>query len=78
VCRSRSSDGRSSPQALGGKVFAIGGFNEQSQVAHGLSIYDIASGTWSDGPELPGGALNGFGPAVDLHVNRISRTLGAG
>jgi hypothetical protein len=50
--------------ALGNKIYAIGGFDERSQVVHGLSVYDIASGTWASGPELPGGALNGFGPAA--------------
>jgi hypothetical protein len=50
--------------AVGGKVYVLGGFDEKSQVVKGSSVYEVARGTWSEGPELPGGAMNGFGPAA--------------
>ena len=50
--------------AVDGKVYVLGGFNEKSQVVKGSSVYDMMRGTWSEGPELPGGAMNGFGPAA--------------
>ena len=60
--------------ALDNKVYVIGGFDERSQVVRGVSVYDVASGTWSSGPDLPGGSMNGFGPAAcvlgrDLYVS---------
>ena len=50
--------------AVDGKVYAIGGFDEKSQVVHSIAVYDVARRTWSNGPDLPGGAMNGFGPAA--------------
>lgn len=47
-----------------GRVYVFGGFDERSQVVHGTSIYDLAGNAWSSGPDLPGGAMNGFGPAA--------------
>lgn len=52
--------------AVGGKVHAIGGFDEKSQVVRGSMVYDVASRTWASGPDLPGGAMNGFGPAATV------------
>ncbi len=52
--------------AVGSKVHALGGFDERSQVVRGSSVYDMASGEWSKGPDLPGGAMNGFGPAATV------------
>ena len=51
---------------LDGKVHVMGGFNEKSQVVRGSMVYDVASRTWSNGPDLPGGAMNGFGPAATV------------
>jgi hypothetical protein len=50
--------------AIDGRVYAIGGFDEKSQVVHSIAVYDVARRTWSNGPDLPGGAMNGFGPAA--------------
>jgi hypothetical protein len=38
--------------------------DEKSQVVRGSSVCDLVSRTWSTGPELPGGNMNGFGPAA--------------
>jgi hypothetical protein len=35
-------------------------------VVHGVSIYDVKTGAWSNGPDLPGGPMNGFGPAATV------------
>jgi hypothetical protein len=47
-----------------GRVYVLGGFDERSQVVHGTSIYEVARNAWSSGPALPGGPMNGFGPAT--------------
>ncbi len=52
--------------AVDGKIHVIGGFDERSQVVRGSSTYDMASGEWSKGADLPGGAMNGFGPATTV------------
>jgi hypothetical protein len=50
--------------ARDGKVYVLGGFDERSQVVRQVSIYDVATGSWSSGPDLPGGQMSGFGPAA--------------
>lgn len=52
--------------ATDGKVYVLGGFDEKSQVVHSTTVYDVASRTWSSGPDLPGGSMNGFGPAATV------------
>ena len=52
--------------SLQSKVHVIGGYDERSQVVRGSIVYDMASGEWSKGPDLPGGAMNGFGPATTV------------
>ena len=48
--------------AAAGKVYAFGGINTEG-TSRAVDIYDIASGAWSKGPELPpmGGRMKGFG-----------------
>lgn len=53
------------------KIFVLGGFDEKDSVLRGTSIYDVARGTWSDGPALPGGMMNGFGPAAAIVNGRL-------
>jgi len=57
--------------AVDGKVHVLGGFNERSQVVHGSTVFDVARGTWTDGPELPGGSMNGFGPAAAVVASTL-------
>lgn len=64
--------------ALDGKVLAIGGMNDKSQVERKVSIYDPRSNQWSDGPELPAGAILGFAPAAGLHHGKIHVSLSDG
>jgi N-acetylneuraminic acid mutarotase len=57
--------------AHGDRIYVIGGFDEQSQVARGMDVYDASRGTWSAGPALPGGPMNGFGPAAAVVEDRL-------
>jgi N-acetylneuraminic acid mutarotase len=47
-----------------GKLYVIGGFTEEEEASRQVDIFDPATGTWAQGPELPGEALNGFAPAA--------------
>lgn len=57
--------------AHGDRIYVIGGFDEQSRVVRGVDVYDAARGTWSAGPALPGGPMNGFGPAAAVVNGRL-------
>jgi hypothetical protein len=57
--------------AFDDRIYVLGGFDEASRVVRGSSIYDVARGTWSEGPALPGGAMNGFGPAAAVVDGRL-------
>ena len=48
----------------GGKVYVVGGFNEDSEPLKNVEIYDVQADTWTTGPELPGRDRNGFAPAA--------------
>ncbi len=66
--------------APGGKIYALGGFDENTEAVHAVSVFDPAAGAWTSGPDLPGGEQNGFGPAactVDgpLYVSVADGTL---
>jgi N-acetylneuraminic acid mutarotase len=47
-----------------GKIYMIGGFDEESDPSLRVEIYDTQTGKWSQGPNLPGKAMNGFAPAA--------------
>jgi len=47
-----------------GKLFVIGGFTEHEEASRRVDIFDPATGTWAQGPDLPGEDLNGFAPAA--------------
>lgn len=44
-----------------GRIYAMGGMTEDHEVSRRVDIYDPANQTWSEGPELPGAGLQGFG-----------------
>lgn len=46
---------------LNGKVYAIGGMLEEGGTTTEVDCYDPASKTWSNGPDLPGKSMEGFG-----------------
>lgn len=58
--------------AHSGKMYVLGGFDEHDKVVRNVSVYDPASGDWSEGPALPGGAAtDGFAPAACIHAGKL-------
>ena len=47
-----------------GKIFVIGGFDEDNQPQRRVDVYDPVANQWSTAPELPGADHNGFAPAA--------------
>ena len=54
---------------LDGKLWVLGGLDDNGDTTRRVEIYDPATDTWASGPELPAsGSLNGFGAdAVTVH-----------
>lgn len=50
--------------ASGGQVFLMGGMRPAGEISPGVSVFDPATEGWSDGPELPGDGMAGFGSAA--------------
>ncbi len=50
--------------AVKGKVYVIGGLEEDGQVVKSVGIYDPAQKRWTEGPPLPGSKLEGFAPSA--------------
>lgn len=57
--------------ALGGKVYAVGGMNEDNEMQREVDVLDIATKTWTKGTTLPDGRMNGFTPAVCVAGGKI-------
>jgi Kelch motif len=73
--------------AIQGKVYVMGGLTEDGKVVKSVEIYDPSARTWSHGPDLPGGKLEGFAPSAfgvgdKLYLSgadgRVLRLNGAG
>ncbi len=47
-----------------GKLVAIGGLDENGDVSHRVDLFDLGSGQWTEGPNLPGEAPAGFGASA--------------
>lgn len=47
--------------AAEGKIYVLGGMNEEGETSRSTHVYEIASGKWSEGPALPEHKLGGFG-----------------
>ena len=50
--------------AIKGKVYVLGGLEEDGNVVKSVAIYDPAKKAWTHGPELPGSKLQGFAPSA--------------
>ena len=50
--------------AAGGKVYAIGGLDDAGEPSSRVDVLDVATGTWSQGPDVPGFPF-GMAAAVD-------------
>jgi hypothetical protein len=64
--------------AYGGKMYVIGGINEQGVIVRHVSIYDPNSKVWSEGPELPDGPGLAFAPAAGVHKGRLYASVSDG
>lgn len=54
-----------------GKVYVIGGLDEDSETNKTVDILDPVTQTWTTGPELPGKPVNGFSPAACVLNDRL-------
>jgi hypothetical protein len=54
-----------------GKIYVIGGFDENDDPSLKVSVFDPVTEVWSDGPDLPGKARNGFAPAACVLNGRL-------
>jgi len=61
-----------------GRLHVMGGFTPEEDASLRLDIFDPATGTWSRGPDLPGGAMNGFAPAACTVAGRIHLSVADG
>lgn len=57
--------------AYEGKMYFIGGLNEEGKIVRGVSIFDPRSNSWSEGPSLPEGFGTAFSPAAAVHSGRL-------
>jgi hypothetical protein len=57
--------------ALGSRVFCIGGMDSNNEGTLAVEIYDIASGRWTKGPDLPPGKHKGFSCSAISQDGRI-------
>lgn len=57
--------------AVDGKIYVLGGLNEEGKVEKTVNVYDIESRSWSQGPDLPGTPLQGFAPSAFGVDNRL-------
>jgi outer membrane protein assembly factor BamB len=44
-----------------GKLVAVGGMDENNKITMRVDAFDPSTGAWSEGPELPGAGMAGFG-----------------
>lgn len=58
-------------QVIDNKIYAIGGMNSDEEIINDVSILDLKTGKWSEGPSLPAGRLGGFGFASVAHQGRL-------
>lgn len=61
-----------------GKVYVIGGFDENDEASKAVEVLDVASHTWAKGPEIPGKQFNGFSPAACELNGKLYLSVGDG
>lgn len=57
-----------------GKLAALGGMDEKAKISRRVDLFDPSNGKWSQGPELPGTGMSGFGVSAwnlgdDLYIS---------
>lgn len=63
---------------LDARVYVIGGIDHTDKVQLTVNVLDTTTATWSEGPPLPKGAINGFSPAAAVHAGRLYVSVGDG
>jgi N-acetylneuraminic acid mutarotase len=63
-----------------GKLLCLGGMNEKGGPTTSVEIYDPSSNTWSSGPALIGGGMEGFGSSAffvgeDVYATTMSGAI---
>lgn len=58
-------------QAIGTKVYAIGGMNDEEKTTSAVSVLDTTTGKWSEAPALPAEKIGGFGFAAVAQEGRL-------
>ncbi len=58
-------------QAVGTKLYAIGGMDDGDEPVPHVEVLDTISGQWSKGPALPSDRLGGFGFGAIAHEGRL-------
>ncbi len=53
-----------SSEASEGKIWFMGGIDQEGDTSRKVDIYDTATGEWKEGPRLPSGPMQGFGSAA--------------
>lgn len=61
-----------------GRIYAIGGMQPDGKVSRRVDIYTPATRAWSEGPELPGEAMEGFGTACCTAADRFYVSTSSG
>ncbi len=64
--------------AAGNRIYVFGGIDNTDKVQPTVNVLDTATGTWSEGPALPAGNMNGFSPAACAHGGRLYVSVGDG
>lgn len=64
--------------ALDGKIYVMGGFDENDEPQLDVDVYDVAKETWSKGPSIPGDQDNGFAPAACACQGSVYLSVGTG
>lgn len=63
----------------GGKLYVLGGLTEDMKVERRVDVYDPASDTWTQGPDLPGSArTDGFAPSAFGIAGRLYQSGASG
>lgn len=62
----------------GTKIYVLGGLTEDNEIHKTVNVLDTTTGSWSEGPPLPGFDRNGFAPAAYLGNDRPHAALADG
>jgi N-acetylneuraminic acid mutarotase len=57
--------------ALGSRIYCIGGMDSDNKTTLAVEVYDVASGQWSKGPDLPEGKNKGFACSAIAQNGRV-------